>query len=89
MTLCPAIVTVPERELVLVFCANAAVTEAAVVPIAGDTAIQLESLTVAVHDPPLQPLGPAPTVKVVDPPLARIVATDVGVAENVQVDELA
>jgi hypothetical protein len=83
--LCPAIVTVPGRELVLWFCANAAVTEAAVVPLAGDTPIQLESLTDAVHDPPVQPLGLALTVNVVEPPLAGIVATDEGVAENMQV----
>ena len=54
-------------------------------PLAADTLIQLESLTDAVHDPPLQPLGLALTVNVVEPPLARIVATDVGLAENVQV----
>jgi hypothetical protein len=82
--LCPAIVTVPERELVLWFCANAAVTETAVAPLAGDTPIQVESLTVADHDPPLHPLGLTLTVNVVEPPLAEIVATDVGVTENVQ-----
>jgi len=83
--LCPAIVSTPDRGLVLGFGANAAVTEAAVVPLAGDTPIQLESLTVAVHGPPLHPLGPALTVNVVELPLAGIVATDVGLAEkNVQ-----
>ena len=82
--LCPAIVTVPERELVLWFCANAAVTETAVAPLAGDTPIQVESLTVADHDPPLQPLGLALTKKIVEPPAAAIVATDVGVTENAQ-----
>jgi hypothetical protein len=56
-----------------------------VVPLARDTLIQLESLTDAVHDPPLHPLGPALTVNVVEPPLAGIVDTDVGLAENVQV----
>jgi hypothetical protein len=84
--ICPAIVTVPGRELVPVFCANAAVTEAAAVPLAGDTAIQLGSLTVADQGPPLQPLGLALTVKVVESPRAGTVATDVGVTENVQVD---
>ena len=87
--LCPAIVTVPDRAVVLVFERYVAVTEAAVVPLAADTLIQLESLTDDIHDPPLQPLGLALTVKVVDPPLARIVATDVGVAVNVQVDAAA
>ena len=57
----------------------------AVVPLPGDTLNQLASLTDDVHDPPLQPLGLALTVKVVDPPLARIVVTDVGLAEKVQV----
>jgi len=67
---CPAIVMVPVRWLVFVFCANAAVTEAAVVPLAGDTAIQVKSLTDAVHDPPLHPFELALTVNVVEPPLA-------------------
>jgi hypothetical protein len=57
----------------------------AVVPLPGDTLNQLASLTDAVHDPPLQPLGPALTVKVVEPPLAGIVATDEGLAENAQI----
>jgi hypothetical protein len=57
----------------------------AVIPLAADTLIQLESLTDAVQDPPLQPLGLALIVNVVEPPLAGIVATDVGLAENVQV----
>jgi hypothetical protein len=56
-----------------------------VVPLAADTLIQLASLTDAVQDPPLHPIGLALTVKVVEPPLAGIVATDVGLAENVQV----
>ena len=83
--LCPAIIIVPDRALALVFERYVAVTEAAVVPLAADTLIQLASLTDAAHDPPLQPLGLALTVNVVEPPLARIVATDVGLAENVQV----
>jgi hypothetical protein len=57
----------------------------AVVPLAGATLIQFESLTNAVHDPLLQPLGLAPTVNGVDPPLAGIVATEEGLAENVQI----
>jgi hypothetical protein len=57
----------------------------AVVPFPGDTLIQLASLTTAVHDPLLQPPGLAPTVNVVEPPLAGIVATDEGLAENVQI----
>jgi len=56
----------------------------AVVPLAADTLIQLELLTDAAHHPPLQPLGPALTVKVVEPPLAGSVATDEGLAENAQ-----
>jgi hypothetical protein len=83
--LCPAIVRVPERALVLVLERYVAVTEAVVVPLAADTLIQLASLTDAVQDPPLHPIGLALTVKVVEPPLAGIVATDVGLAENVQV----
>jgi hypothetical protein len=83
--LCPAIVTVPDRGLVPVFCKNVAVAEPAVVPPAGDTLIQLESLTDADHDPPLHPLGLALTVNVVEPPLAGTMGTDVGLAENVQV----
>jgi hypothetical protein len=70
---------------VLVFERYVAVTVAAVVPLATDTLIQLESLTNAVQDPPLHPIGLAPIVKVVEPPLAGIVATDVGLVENVQV----
>ena len=87
--LCPAMVTVPDRALVLVFERYVAVTEAAVVPLAADTLIQDESLTDAVHDPPLHPLGLALTVNVVEPPLAGIVATDVGLAEKVQLDGIA
>jgi hypothetical protein len=83
--LCPAIVTVPDRALVLVVERYVAVTEAEVVPLVADTLIQMESLTDAVQDPPLQPLGPALTVNVVEPPLAGIVATDVGLAENAQI----
>ena len=83
--LCPAIVRVPERALVLVLERYVAVTEAVVVPLAADTLIQLASLTTAVHDPLLQPPGLAPTVNVVEPPLAGIVATDEGLAENVQI----
>jgi hypothetical protein len=83
--LCPAIVTVPDRVLVVVFCKNVAVAEPAVVPPAGDTLIQLVSLTDADHDPPLQPPGLALTVNVVEPPLAGTMGTDVGLAENVQV----
>jgi hypothetical protein len=56
----------------------------AVVPFGGDTFIQVESLTDAVQDPPLHPLGPGLTVNVVEPPLAGIIATDVGITENVQ-----
>ena len=54
------------------------------VPLVADTLIQLGSLTVAVQDPPLHPLGLALTVNGVEPPLAGIVATDVGLTENVQ-----
>jgi hypothetical protein len=82
---CRAIVTVPGRGLVPVFARYVAVTDPAAVPLTGDTLIQVESLTVAVHDPPVQPLGPAVTVNVVEPPLAGIAPTDVGVAENEQV----
>jgi len=46
-------------------------------------------LTDAVHDPPLHPLGLTLTVNVVEPPAAAIVATDVGVTENVQVSCVA
>ena len=49
-----------------------------------DTLIQLESLTVAVQDPTLHPIGLALIVKVVEPPLAGIGATEVGLTENVQ-----
>jgi len=84
MMLCPAIVTVPDRGLVFGFCANAAVTGAAAVPLAGDTSIHVESLTDADHDPPLHPLGLTLTVNVVELPLARIVITVVGLTENVQ-----
>ena len=55
------------------------------VPLATDTLIQLESLTDAVQDPPLHPLGLALTVKVVEPPLEGTRGTVVGVTENVQV----
>jgi hypothetical protein len=82
--LCPVIVTVPERVLAPALVGYVVVTEAAAVPLAGDTLIQLESLIDAVHDPPLQPLGLALTVNVVEPPLAAIVATDVGLTEKVQ-----
>jgi hypothetical protein len=81
----PAIVTVPERALVLVFERYVAVTVAAVAPLATDTLIQTESLTDAVQDPPLHPIGLALTVNVVEPPLAGIVATEVGLNENAQV----
>jgi hypothetical protein len=81
----PAIVTVPERALVLVFERYVAVTVAAVAPLATDTLIQTESLTDAVQDPPLHPIGLALTVNVVEPPLAGIVATEVGLTENAQV----
>lgn len=57
----------------------------AVVPLAGDTAIQLESLTVAVHDPPLHPGGPAVSWKFVELPLAGIAGTVAGLTVNVQV----
>jgi hypothetical protein len=83
--LCPAIVTVPDRRLVVVFCKNVAVATPASVPPAGDTLIQLESLTDADHDPPLHPLGLALTTNVVEPPLAGNVATNVGLGKNVQV----
>ena len=69
----------------LVFERYVAVTVAAVVPLAADTLIQLESLTDAVQDPPLHPIGLALTVNVVEPPLAGIVATEVGLTENAQV----
>jgi hypothetical protein len=81
---CPAIQTVPERALVPALGEYVAVTEAAVVPLVGDTLIQLKSLTDAIHAPPLQPLGLALTVNVVEPPLATIAATDVGLTEKVQ-----
>jgi hypothetical protein len=55
-----------------------------VVPLGGDTLIQVESLTDAVHDPPLHPLGPALTENVVEPPPAGTWGTDVGLTENVQ-----
>jgi len=81
--LCPAIVTVPERGLVLKFAGKVVVTEAGADPPAGDTLIQLESLTEAAHDPPLHPLGLPLTVNAIEAPPAGIVATDVGFAENV------
>jgi len=81
---CPAIVTVPERALVPVFARYVAVTEPAAVPLAGDTLIQIESLTDAIHDPPLHPVGLAPTVKVVEPPLAGTWDTDKGLTVNEQ-----
>lgn len=80
---CPAMVTVPFRGVVLVFGANAAVTGTVVVPLVGETAIQVESLTAAVHDAPVHPVGAAVTVNVVDPPLAEIMGTDVGDTEKV------
>jgi hypothetical protein len=83
--LCVAIVIVPARPLAPVLAEKLAVKEAAVVPLPCDTFIQLASLTDAAHDPPLQPLGPALTVNIVEPPTAGIVATDEGLAENVQV----
>ena len=88
MTLCPAIVTVPDRPLVPVLARYVAVIAVAVVPLAADTLIQLELLTDAVQDPPLQPLGLALTVNVVDPPLAGTVATNVGLAEKVQLSDV-
>ena len=54
-----------------------------------DTLIQLGSLTDAVQDPPLHPTGLALSVKIVEPPPAGIVDTDVGVAENVHVSVAA
>ena len=79
--LCPAIVTVPDRGLVPVFCKNTAVAEPAVVPLAGDTLIQLESLASADHDPPLHPLGLArpehPGPKLSIPAVARERALEV------------
>ena len=55
------------------------------VPLAGNTLIQLETLTSAVQDPPLHPLGLALTVNTVEPPLEGTRGTVVGVTENVQV----
>jgi hypothetical protein len=80
---CPAMVTVPLRGVVLVFGANAAVTGPAVVPLVGETAIQVGSLTVAVHEAPVHPAGVAVTVNVVEPPLAEIMGTEVGDTEKV------
>src|ERR1035438_6972575 len=57
--LCPAIVTVPDRAPVLVFERYVAVTEAAVVPLAADTLIQMESQHVEVAP---QPSGAAAIV---------------------------
>jgi hypothetical protein len=82
---CPAMVTVPDRVLVLVFVANVALAVPAALPLVGDTLIQVESLTDAVHEPPLHPLGLALTVNVAEPPLAGIESAEVGLAENVQV----
>jgi hypothetical protein len=53
-----------------------------VVPLAGDTDIQVGSLTDTVHDPPVHPTELALTVNTVDPPPAGIVGTEVGIAEN-------
>ena len=65
-------VAVPERELVLVFGNQVAVTEAAVVPLTGNTLIQVESLTAAVHDPPLLSTPPRPRAAAVTPVSARV-----------------
>jgi len=63
-----------------------AVTEAAAVPLAGETLIQVESLTDAAHDPPMHPLGLALTTNVVEPPFEGTWGTDTGLTENVHVD---
>ena len=65
--------------------ANVAVTEPGDVPDVGETLSQLESLTVAVHDPPLHPLGDAVTVKAADPPEEGRVVDDAVLEEKVQV----
>ncbi len=75
---CPVMVIVPEREIVSVFARNVAVTVPPVVPLAGDTLIQVGSLTEVVHDPSVQPIAVGATANVIDPPMAAIVATDVG-----------
>jgi hypothetical protein len=83
---CPAIVTVPDRRLVLAFCEKVAVTEPAAVPPEEERPIQVGSLTEADHEPPVQPVGPAlVTVNWLEPPPAGIVPTEVGLAENVHV----
>ena len=82
-TLRPAIVMVPDRGVADVFEANAAVTEPAEDPLTGEISIQVESLTAAVHNPE-HPAGVAVMVNVVEPPLAGIWATEVGVAEKEQ-----
>ena len=48
--------------------------------------IQVGSLTDAVQDPLLQPLGLAVTVNEVKPPVAATFCSDVGLAEKVHVD---
>ena len=73
----------------LVFCKNVTVTEPGIVPLAGDTLIQLASLTDADHDPPLHALELTLIVNIVEPPPAGTVGTDVGLAENVHVDRPA
>jgi hypothetical protein len=71
------------------FCKKVAVAKPASVPLAGETLIQLASLTDADHDPPVHPLGLALIVNAVEPPPAGTIGTDVGLAENVHVDGMA
>jgi hypothetical protein len=80
----PAIVSVPDRPLVLMFGENVAVTGLPAVPNVGETLIQLGSVTEANQAPPLHPLGLAPTVKIAEPPLDGTIGTEGGLAENVQ-----
>ena len=76
----PAIVTLPERGLVLGLDATVTWTGPAVVPLLGDTVIQVESFD-ADQVPPVQSVGVEPTLKIFDPPVAGNCDAEAGVTE--------
>ncbi|MDO8677399.1 MAG: hypothetical protein Q7R30_02390 [Acidobacteriota bacterium] len=84
----PAIVAVPDRDDVEVFCAHDTVTALDPVPLVGDTVIQ-EPFPDAVQLPPAQPAGDPVTVTLCDP-APEVGLAEVGLIEKlVQVDGVA
>ena len=90
---CPATVTAPDLPDVPVLAENVAVMDVALDPEVAERLIQVESLTDADQDPPLQPLGEAAIEKVAVPPDAGIllpeVESDDELTEKVQVGTAA